>query len=101
MEWKKAMKKPIIVEYREPEPMGCYMMRHGESTAIPVEKVVTREGELYAFPGEDYVIKGIEGELYPIKKSIFNKTYYVYDENGDPYDPAVEETLAKLGKEGA
>lgn len=29
---------------------------------------------------EDYLIKGIEGELYPCKKEIFEKTYIRVEE---------------------
>lgn len=81
-EWKKARKKPIMVEYRVPEPAGHYIIRHDGLTSwtVPAEQVITREGVLYAFPGEDYVIRGVEGELYPIKKEIFYKTYEVIDE---------------------
>lgn len=34
----------------------------------------TLEGKMTASPG-DYIIKGIEGELYPCKPSIFEQTY--------------------------
>jgi len=36
--------------------------------------VETLEGILIGNPG-DYLIEGIEGELYPCKKEIFEKTY--------------------------
>lgn len=60
-EWKRCRKKPIEVEYREV---------WGEA-----EKIKTREGTLYGYKNEDYIIRGTEGELYPIKKKIFKKTY--------------------------
>jgi len=63
--WRRARKKPIIVEFREP--------------ISEIEEVRTREGILVAKKGEDFIIKGIEGELYPIKKKIFYKTYEVID----------------------
>lgn len=58
--WKKATKKPVEIEFQ-----------------IVLEKVVieTREGLLYAYPGLDVIIKGIEGECYPCKIDIFKKTY--------------------------
>lgn len=34
----------------------------------------TKEGWMRASPG-DYIIRGVEGELYPCKPSIFEKTY--------------------------
>ena len=61
--WKKARKKPIIVEFREP--------------IFEVEEIKTKEGILIARKGEDFIIKGVEGELYPIKKKIFHKIYEV------------------------
>jgi hypothetical protein len=63
--WKKARKKPVIVHYRE--VMG------------DVEKILTREGSLYGYQGKDYIIRGVKGELYPIKKEIFEETYDVIE----------------------
>lgn len=37
-------------------------------------KVKTLEGE-YVATKEDYLIRGVQGELYPCKIDIFNKTY--------------------------
>jgi len=37
-------------------------------------EVVTLEGSMLAVIG-DYIIKGVEGEIYPCKQSIFEKTY--------------------------
>ena len=37
----------------------------------------TLEGYMIAKPG-DWIIKGVEGELYPCKDSIFKKTYEEY-----------------------
>lgn len=44
-------------------------MRYGDKVVIR-----TLEGQIFANPG-DYIIKGINGELYPCKPDIFNKTY--------------------------
>lgn len=41
--------------------------------------VSTLEGDMYA-PWGSYIIRGVEGELYPCKKEIFKKTYEVYKE---------------------
>lgn len=51
----------MVIEYRE-------VM--GKRELIP-----TREGILTAIAGRDYIIKGIEGEIYPITKEIFDRTY--------------------------
>lgn len=41
--------------------------------------IKTLEGNMIATK-EDYLIKGINGELYPCKKEIFDKTYEVIEE---------------------
>lgn len=64
--WKPCRKRPIIVQYREPN--------------AGIETIKTREGTLKACYGHDYVIMGIEGEVYPISKEIFEKTYDVLDD---------------------
>ena len=70
MIWRKARKKPVIIEFREP--------------IFEVEKIHTREGTLIAKKGEDHMIRGVKGELYPISKEIFNETYEVIeDEDSD------------------
>lgn len=38
--------------------------------------IKTREGQLTAYKG-DIIAKGVEGEIYPIGKEIFAKTYNV------------------------
>jgi hypothetical protein len=59
VEWRKFRKKPIVVEAYQ---------------ATEREEISTREGHLAAFPG-DWIVKGIEGEIYPVSKSIFEKTF--------------------------
>lgn len=39
--------------------------------------VLTLEGNMAANVG-DYIVKGLEGEFYPIKSSIFEKKYQPY-----------------------
>jgi len=81
MEWGIARKKPVEVEYR---PVNPEWFDSDESNQW-CEKVHTHEGVLWAYQDEDYIIRGIEGELYPIKKRIFYKTYDVIKsaDNGD------------------
>jgi hypothetical protein len=93
IEWKKARKKPVVIDFRDVEPNG-YWIKDGYGwisdgwrnlgdnyeadegfERIPMEKIETLEGTHYAIPEIDWVIKGIRGELYPIKKDIFNQTY--------------------------
>lgn len=37
--------------------------------------ISTLEGNMLARAGADYIIKGVDGELYPCKVDIFEKTY--------------------------
>lgn len=46
----------------------------------PVCEINTLEGVMRANAG-DYIIKGVNGELYPCKEEIFNKTYERVGEN--------------------
>jgi hypothetical protein len=59
-DWHKAAKRPAVVEYREPNGR---------------EEIETREGTVVAVEGDDYVIRGVEGELYPIGKDVFAQSY--------------------------
>lgn len=58
-EWREARKKPVTIEYRN---------------VTEREEIHTREGTIVAEPG-DYIIRGVEGEVYPIDADIFEKTY--------------------------
>ena len=62
---KKFRKKPIIIEAYQ-----------------TTKKVIihTLEGDMLANPG-DYIVTGVNGEKYPCKKEIFEKTYEAVDEN--------------------
>ena len=81
----KYRKKPVVIEavkfqdtyecVEELQELGL------ESTRIsykekdnPVLIIETLEGDMKASLG-DYVIKGINGEFYPCKPDIFDKTY--------------------------
>lgn len=87
--WKKARKKPIVVEYREVEPNFPSMLLMNDAVVrtnrftfrdekdLDCERVETLEGILIAFPKQHYIIRGVKGEIYPIKKEIFYETYEV------------------------
>ena len=70
-DWKKCWKKQIEVEYRDVE---------GEK-----EEITTREGKLFGYKDKDYVIRGINGEIYPIGREIFEKTYSTTKETPTSY----------------
>lgn len=61
----KAIKKPIPV-----------MARQVKNKTI----VKTIEGDLTAQPG-DWIITGVDGEEWPVKKEIFEKTYTITESN--------------------
>jgi len=81
----KFRKKPVIIdawvwdETRTTfDKIGCRMVscsghndRPNEMTSL---RIKTLEGTMSVNKG-DYVIKGIKGEFYPIKKDIFLETY--------------------------
>ena len=83
---KKYIKKPLVIE--AVQWMGHNSDEVLEFTnitnfgALPTEvrfdgvvlQVNTLEGIMAATPG-DYIIRGIEGEYYPCKPEIFEKTY--------------------------
>lgn len=75
--WKKARKKPVLVRFREVEPSNTLHISFASNTQ---ELIRTREGNLWATKGRDFVIEGVEGELYPIDQKIFKKTYEVIEE---------------------
>ncbi|MGE7365381.1 PGDYG domain-containing protein [Desemzia incerta] len=62
----KAVKKPIPVRAKQTN-------KHID--------VKTLEGTMHANPG-DYIITGPEGEKWPVKKEIFEKTYEILEEDG-------------------
>lgn len=44
-------------------------------------EIHTLEGVMLAQEGKDYIIKGVDGELYPCKIDIFEKTYEKIEED--------------------
>ena len=89
----KYKKKPIIVEafkwtggYEGEDPVwACDAVKRGDirfESAGSVDVIMyiqTLEGVMKARPG-DYIIQGINGEIYPCKPDIFEKTYEAIEE---------------------
>ena len=70
-EWTPCRKLPIIVHFRE--------VKGDREEIITLEN---REGDsLVAKADEDYIMKGVEGEVYPIKKALFRKTYEIVEDD--------------------
>lgn len=82
----KYRKKPVIIEaIRFEDNPDCIVEIHefmgGNITRVnyedrdnPCLKIETLEGVMKASVG-DYIIKGVNGEFYPCKPDIFEKTY--------------------------
>lgn len=60
----KAKKKPITVDVHGPVNQR--------------QEIRTREGVIVA-EKDDYIIRGVNGEVYPIGPDIFNKSYEVLE----------------------
>lgn len=60
IELQNFMNAELVINYKEPEQ--------------PKLEIATLEGLMEASIG-DYIIKGINGEFYPCKPDIFEKTY--------------------------
>ena len=83
----KARKKPVVIEFikyngANPEKAKAFV---GHSLLIQQEHyasdrlelfIKTLEGEMKVNEG-DYIIKGVNGEFYPCKPDIFEKTYEI------------------------
>ncbi len=85
----KYMKKPILIEaieYAEGMEDGFDDFNTAINSGLDIEKfdipgntdrfpyIRTLEGKHYISKG-DYIITGVDGERYPCKRSIFQKTY--------------------------
>lgn len=78
------VKRPIPVEvvrfedstecFDKLQALGLDPVRVGYDVSPPVLRIDTLEGEMSAQLG-DYVIKGVNGEFYPCKPDIFEKSY--------------------------
>jgi hypothetical protein len=81
----KYRKKPVVVEafrlwfhpypgwfFDELRAGRAYLVLNG--TRHRYAGIRTLEGEMRAYKG-DYIIQGIQGEIYPCKPEIFEKTY--------------------------
>lgn len=82
----KYRKKPVVIEafrFKDDYPdtiialqnfMGREIRVSYENPGKPVVKIETLEGVMDASIG-DYIIMGVNGEFYPCKPDIFEKTY--------------------------
>ncbi|MDQ3541808.1 MAG: hypothetical protein M3440_14100 [Chloroflexota bacterium] len=82
----KFRKKPVVIEAEQftgnflkeldfPENFAYA----GDMSSLVIE---TLEGNMTANPG-DWIIKGVNGEFYPCKPDIFEKTYEAVEGEGE------------------
>lgn len=79
----KYRKKPVVIDafllgvdeepewFKESEVTSMELMED----EVEVCYIYTLEGVMTAFPERDYIIRGVNGEIYPCKADIFEKTY--------------------------
>ncbi len=87
----KYRKKPIVIEAFQ---LGMddfpqwFLKNNYDNTELSRDVIKngviikTLEGEMLANPG-DFVIKGIQGEIYPCKEHVFNLTYELMENSTD------------------
>jgi hypothetical protein len=69
-----------IGKLEDGKPEGCYIDGDGNATADSTDviglQIPTKEG-LMLGRQDDWIIRGVQGELYPCKPDIFEATYEV------------------------
>ncbi|AAW54897.1 hypothetical protein ACYJ80_12090 [Staphylococcus capitis] len=87
MEVKKARKKPVEIEFMQFSDINSVedisswaegKIKHKVSHKFNIGYmyIETLEGTMTASLG-DYIVKGVDGEFYPVKPDIFEQTYEV------------------------
>ena len=82
----KYVKKPIPVEAFCPFEDTWPEWFINSHTRVEFQKenmvieIDTLEGTMKCY-GDDYIIKGVDGELYPCRRDIFLKTYEKFEED--------------------
>lgn len=85
MEIKKARKKPVKIEFIQYNDLDNLMdillwLKSKAKYKTTKQQLIieTLEGDMTASLG-DYIVKGVDGEFYPVKPDIFEKTYEVIE----------------------
>jgi hypothetical protein len=98
--WRKARKKPVIIEFREVEPETHIRTHMPSRKEVWGEVIETLEGILEAYPDKHFIIRGVRGEVYPIEKTIFNETYEVIEDGPPATKVYNQDTFVELMKAG-
>lgn len=84
----KARKKPIIVEVFQWDGTNDFSAINWPKESLDcieywgklqVLNIRTREGHALNVPPGDYICCGVENEMWPIAKSVFEKTYDIIE----------------------
>jgi hypothetical protein len=82
-------KKPVEIEavqFTGDNPQEVMVLADEQTMVFRRERktllISTLEGEMTARPG-DWVVKGVKGEVYPVKPDIFEATYEAVEEPAD------------------
>lgn len=73
---KRWRKKPVVIQALN-EVLGLDPVTLVDKDKV---KIPTLEGDMLASVG-DYIIKGVNGEFYPCKPDVFEKTYDACDDD--------------------
>ena len=91
---KLARKKPVVVEFEIWSGVNYSKIKSlvGTFALLDDNKLIIRtlEGDMHASIG-DYIIKGVNGEFYPCKPDIFEKTYDIVGKTSTKhvFDPSI------------
>lgn len=70
----KFRKKPVVIDAVRWFKLGDHPVVHAHESAHGLGEIDTLEGPMTVTPG-DWIITGVNGEHYPCKPDIFEKTY--------------------------
>lgn len=91
----KARRKPLLFDYIQFHPSNrqqvCNLVGHdgtGEHHECPVT-IKTLEGNVYANVG-DFIMTGVNGEHWPVKPDVFEKSSDIVEEPGNETTPACD-----------
>lgn len=81
---KKYRKRPLEVEAFQWDGKDLMELNHFVEPSIIVDHgaiyIPTLEGNMKV-SADDYIVKGVNGEFYPCKPDIFEKTYEIVKDN--------------------
>lgn len=95
-EWTEWMHQAWNMDPADENSLSC--VDYPESDGTDQLQIKTLEGVMLVGWG-DYIIRGVMGELYPCKESIFNATYESVDDINEKKTQQAMDNIAKLDEE--